>query len=119
MTRAAVFILGAAALTTPAAAAPPPSPPVFWAGCAGALALKAERSGDRSLEAHYTPLARRALAQAQVAANPQKLNAAQINGVAISAARSFRTQLQQNPARVPEFERAVKLCSDAVAKLPG
>jgi hypothetical protein len=118
MIMAAVFIGGAAALAAPAAAAPLPSPPVFWAGCAGALALKAERSGERSVEAHYTPMARRALAQARVVTNPQNLNPAQINGVAISAARSFRTALAQNPARVPEFERAVKLCSDAVAKLP-
>jgi hypothetical protein len=114
----AIGIIAAAALASGAAAATPPSPPVFWAGCAGALAFKAERSGDRSVEAHYAPLARRALAQARVAANPERLSPTQINGVAISAARSFRTQLQQNPARVPDFERAVKLCSDAVGKLP-
>ena len=117
MTRAAIFMFGAAAMAAPAAASAPPSPPVFWAGCAGALAFKAERSPG-PIEAHYAPLARRALAQARVAANPQKLSVAQINGVAISAARTFRTQLQQNPARTPEFEKAVKLCSDAVGKLP-
>jgi hypothetical protein len=118
MIKAAIFILSAAALAAAAAAAPPPSPPVFWAGCAGALAVKAERSGVRSPQAPYAPLARRALAQARVAANPQKLSVPQINGVVISAARSFRTQLAQNPGRAAEFEKAVKICSDAVAKLP-
>ena len=101
-----------------AATAAPPSPPVFWAGCAGAIAVKAERSADRSVSAHYSPLARRALAQARIATNPEKLNPAQINGVAIHAARTFRTQLAQNPGRAADFDKAVKLCTDAIARLP-
>ena len=114
MNRLAIFLLAPAAGGS-AYAATPPSPPVFWAGCAGALAVKAERSASPSLNAHYTPLARRALAQARVAANPERLSVPQINGVAISAARSLRTQVAQNPAA---FEKAVKLCADSVAKLP-
>lgn len=117
MNRFAIF-LWALAASGSAYAAAPPSPPVFWAGCAGALAVKAERSGSPSLNAHYTPLARRALSQARVAANPERLSVPQINGVAISAARSFRTQLTQNPAAAAGFEKAVKLCADSVAKLP-
>jgi hypothetical protein len=115
------FILVAALgplAAAPAPAATPPSPPVFWAGCAGALAVKAERSASPSLNAHFTPMARRALAQARFAANPERLSVPQINGVAISAARSFRTQLAQNPAAAPGFEKAVKLCSDSLARLP-
>ena len=117
MNRLATILLASTGLAA-AHAATPPSPPVFWAGCAGALAVKAERSADRSVSAHYTPIARRALAQARVAANPERLSAAQINGVAISAARSFRSQLAGNPAAASGFEKAVKLCGDAVAKLP-
>jgi hypothetical protein len=117
MNKLAILLLASAAAGT-AAAATPPSPPVFWAGCAGALAVKAERSASASVGAHYTPMARRALAQARVAANPEKLSIPQINGVAISAARSFRAQLTQNPAAAGSFEKAVKLCSDSLAKLP-
>jgi hypothetical protein len=117
MNRLAIFLLASAAAGS-AYAATAPSPPVFWAGCAGALAVKAERSASPSLNAHYTPLARRALAQARVAANPEKLSVPQINGVAISAARSFRAQLTQNPATAASFEKAVKLCADSIGKLP-
>lgn len=117
MNRAAIFLLAPVAAGT-AVAATPPSPPVFWAGCAGALAVKAERSASSSVGAHYTPLARRALAQARVAANPEKLSVPQINGVAISAARSFRAQLNQTPAAGAGFEKAVKLCADSLARLP-
>ena len=114
MNKLAIFFLASAAATA-ASAATPPSPPVFWAGCAGALAVKAETSGNASMTAHYSPIARRALAQARVAANPEGLTAPQINGVAISAARTFRGQRTQNPAG---FEKAVKLCAASVAKLP-
>jgi hypothetical protein len=117
MNRFAILLLASAAAGA-AYAATPPSPPVFWAGCAGALAVKAERSASPSLNAHFTPMARRALAQARVAANPERLSVPQINGVAISAARSFRTQLTQNPAAAPGFDKAVKLCSDSIARLP-
>ena len=103
MNRLAIFLLALAAAGA-ASAATPPSPPVFWAGCAGALAVKAERSASPSVNAHYTPMARRALAQARIAANPEKLSVPQINGVAISAARSFRSQLTGNPAAAPSFE---------------
>jgi hypothetical protein len=114
MNRVAIFSLALAAAGT-AYAATPPSPPVFWAGCAGALAVKAERSTNPSLNAHFTPIARRALAQARVAANPERLSVPQINAVAVSAVRTFRSQAGQNPAG---FEKAVKLCADSVAKLP-
>ena len=114
MNKLAIVLLASAATGT-AVAATPPSPPVFWAGCAGALAVKAERSASPSINAHYTPMARRALAQARIAANPEKLSVPQINGVAISAARSLRSQVAQNPIA---FEKAVKLCADSVAKLP-
>ncbi|HEY0149139.1 MAG TPA: hypothetical protein VGB70_09035 [Allosphingosinicella sp.] len=107
----------AAAFAMPLHAAPP-SPPVFWAGCAGALAVKAERSNNPSVNAHLAPMMRRALAQAKVAANPERLTPAQINGVAVSASRSFRTQLARNPGQTAAFDRAVKLCMDSVAKLP-
>jgi hypothetical protein len=117
MRKRLIFILPLAALAASATAAPP-SPPVFWAGCAGALAVKAERSGKSPVAAQTTSLARRALAQARVAANPQRLTVPQINGVAISAAQSFRTQLGRNPGQAANFEKAVKLCSDSVAKLP-
>jgi hypothetical protein len=117
-TLAVAAILAAAVPALPVHAAPP-SPPVFWAGCAGALAVKAERSGgDRSVNANLAPMIRRALAQAKVAANPERLTPAQINGVAISASRSFRTQLARNPGQTAAFDRAVKLCTDSVAKLP-
>jgi hypothetical protein len=108
---------GAAVLALPLHAAPP-SPPVFWAGCAGALAVKAERSGSASVNAQLAPMMRRALAQAKIAANPERLTPAQINGVALSATRSFRTQLARNPGQTAAFDRAVKLCMDSVAKLP-
>ncbi|HEX9954298.1 MAG TPA: hypothetical protein VGB48_03670 [Allosphingosinicella sp.] len=114
---AAAFV--AAALPTLPLHAAPPSPPVFWAGCAGALAVKAERSGNnRAVNANLAPMIRRALAQAKVAANPERLTPAQINGVAVSASRSFRTQLARNPGQTAAFDRAVKLCMDSVAKLP-
>ncbi|HEX8578941.1 MAG TPA: hypothetical protein VF655_05025 [Allosphingosinicella sp.] len=116
--------LAAAAILTAAVPiarlhAAPPSPPVFWAGCAGALAVKAERSGNnRAVNANLAPMIRRALAQAKVAANPERLTPAQINGVAVSASRSFRSQLARNPGQTAAFDRAVKLCMDSVAKLP-
>jgi hypothetical protein len=102
-----------------AAAAPPPSPPVFWAGCAGALALKAQRGADKARTQPLAAMARAALGQAKRAANPEKLAPAQIDGVAISAARSFRTELARDPAREAAFEKAVQVCVDAVGKLPG
>jgi hypothetical protein len=110
--------LSVTALGAAPALAAPPSPPVFWAGCAGALAVKGERSRNASVDAHYAPLARRALAQARIATNPQRLSVPQINGVAIHAARTFRTQLAQNPGRAGDFDKAVKVCTDALAKLP-
>ncbi|HEY7809228.1 MAG TPA: hypothetical protein VIA98_02475 [Allosphingosinicella sp.] len=117
-TLTAALILAAAVPIAPLHAAPP-SPPVFWAGCAGALAVKAERSGNnRAVNANLAPMIRRALAQANVAANPERLTPAQINGVAVSASRSFRSQLARNPGQTAAFDRAVKLCMDSVAKLP-
>ena len=106
-----------AATCASAAIAAPPSPPEFWAGCAGAFVVKAERSGAAPGNP-YSPLARRALIQARLAANPKKLSPRQIGGIAVSAAVSFRDQLRRNPGRAADFDKAVKLCSNSVAKLP-
>lgn len=116
-------IIGGIALAGLAAAAPAQAPgrntpPVYWAGCAGALVVKAQRSGENQGGATFAPMARKALAQAKRAPNPDKLSAQQIDGVAISAARTFTAELKSNPAREPAFEKAVQLCAAAVAKLP-
>jgi hypothetical protein len=120
MTRTNLILAAAigALAAAPAPAATPPSPPVFWAGCAGALAVKSQRS-DQAAAPGIAGQARRALAQAKLAANPDKLTPAQIDGVAIAAGRSFKTELAANPAREPAFEKAVQVCTAALAKLPG
>lgn len=118
--KSAVVIASLAGLAAAAAApaqAPNASPPVYWAGCAGALALKAQR-GDKVLAALVAPMARRALDQAKKAPNPQQLSAAQIDGVAVSAAKSFRDTLARDPGQLDAFENAVRLCMNAVGKLP-
>jgi hypothetical protein len=115
------FVMAAVGLVGQAAAAQAQrtnSPPVYWAGCAGALVVKAQRSGEDQGGASFAPMARKALAQAKRAPNPDKLSPQQIDGVAISAARTFTAELKGNPARVPAFEKAVQLCAAAVAKLP-
>ncbi|HEY0085126.1 MAG TPA: hypothetical protein VGB65_04365 [Allosphingosinicella sp.] len=112
-----ISVLALATLCAAPAVAAGPSPPVFWAGCAGAFVVKAERSGAAANNP-YSPMARRALLQARLAANPQKLSPKQIGGVAVSAAVSFRNQLRRNPGRAADFDKAVKLCSNSLAKLP-
>ena len=118
--KSGLLIAAAAALGAAGAApaqAPNASPPVYWAGCAGALAVKAQRS-DQAAAGMFAPLARRALDQAKKVPNPQQLSASQIDGVALSAAKSFRTELAANPGRLGAFENAVQLCMSAVGKLP-
>lgn len=117
MARTLIILSLGAFASAPASASAPPSPPVFWAGCAGALAVKSQRV-DKAAAPAIAVAARRALAQAKVASNPDKLTPAQIDGVAISAGRSFKTELAANPAREPAFEKAVKVCTEAIAKLP-
>ena len=112
---ATVLALGMAGAAP--AQAPNASPPVYWAGCAGALAVKAQR-GDKAAAGVVAPMARRALEQAKKAPNPQQLTAKQIDGVAFAAAKSFKDELAANPGRIGAFENAVQLCMKAVGKLP-
>ena len=101
------------------------APPVIWAGCAGALTAKtmrlkaSENPDDRMMVPLTSQMGRHALAQAKRVENPDKLTEAQIDGLAMASASSYYKDLAQNPAKVPEFEKAVTNCMDAISKLPG
>jgi hypothetical protein len=122
MAAAAAAALAAISAGAPAAAAPPagaPSPPVVWAGCAGALALAAQRGTDKALSPLLARMARSALGRAKTVENPEKLTIDQIDGVALSAARSFKATLAADASQEAAFEKTVQVCVDAVGKLPG
>jgi hypothetical protein len=107
----------ALAVATVASAEEKVSSAAAWAGCAGALALKAQRDGGAAA-ASIGSLARRALAQAKRADNPTNLTPQQLDSTAMAAASRYREELAKDPSRIPAFEKAAATCIDGVEKLP-
>ena len=110
--------LAAIALIGATAAADAPSPAVTWAGCAGALVASAMLSDDKARTPELQSLARRALAKAKVAENPQGLTETQIEGLAMSTARTYLDDARAKPEQRAKLDSLAASCAGLAVKLP-
>jgi hypothetical protein len=111
------LVLGLAA-SAAASAAEPPSAMVTWAGCAGALVAKTLLLEDKSQAPKLQAMARRALAHAKTVDNPEKQTPGQIDGLAMSTARSYLDEAKKSPEQRAKLESLAEGCAGLVAKLP-
>jgi hypothetical protein len=111
--------LAAIAVAGASAAAEAPSPAVTWAGCAGVMVAKTMLTEDQAQKPRLGALARRALAQAKTAENPEKLTPAQIDGLAMSSGKTYLGDARKGPEQRAKLEKAAEDCTELLAKLPG